>query len=170
MNVPFRFETLRPEQEELVKKWLAQDYVAAHFYGSGLDITLESMKKFLSGEETIFTHWIGYVDEMPFAFLMTSTVDPKEEFFGKYLSANSKAITLDLLIGNQEYLGKGLCAPMIRAFIAQQHPQVTDVFIDPAASNAKAVHVYAKAGFKKVEDYLPEWDPTTPHVLMQWKT
>jgi aminoglycoside 6'-N-acetyltransferase len=164
------FETLRKDQEEMLKQWLQQDYVAEYWFGVGLQNTLKSISRFINGEETPFTLWIAYDGDVPFGYLMTSRVDfEKDHLYAKYLNPSSKAITLDLLIGNPSYLGKGFGDVMIRELLLQKFNEATDVFIDPGANNPKAIHVYEKAGFRKLEEYIPEWDPSCPCVLMHLK-
>jgi RimJ/RimL family protein N-acetyltransferase len=164
------FEPLRKDQEEMLKQWLLQDHVAEFWYGAGLQNALKSISRFVNGEETLFTLWIAYDDTVPFGYLMTSKVDFEiDHLFAKYLYPTSKGITLDLLIGNQSYLGKGLGHEMIRELLRQKFQDATDVFIDPGINNPKAIHVYEKAGFRKLEEYTPEWDPSCPCVLMHLK-
>ncbi len=57
---------------------------------------------------------------------------------------------------------------MIQNFLLQKFPDITDVFIDPAERNTKAIHVYEKAGFVKIEQFIPDWCPI-PHILMRLK-
>ena len=164
------FEELRKDQEEMVKEWLAQDYVAEFWNGVGLENTLKSISRFVNGKETIFTLWIAYDEKTPFAYLMTSTIDPKKDQpHGTYMKPGSSAISLDLLIGNQDYLGKGLSHKMIQEFLLHKFGEMSDVFIDPGTNNPKAIHVYEKAGFVKREEFIPDWDPKHPCLLMQLK-
>ncbi len=169
-QISMHFEILRKDQEEMLKAWLKQDYVAEFWDGVGLQNTLKSISRFVNGEETLFTLWIAYDRTIPFGYLMTSNVDfEKDHLYAKHLSPSSKAITLDLLIGNPSYLGKGFGHRMIQELLQQKFHDVTDVFIDPGVDNPKAIHVYEKAGFRKLEEFIPEWDPSSPCVLMQLK-
>lgn len=164
------FEHLQKGQTKLVKSWLRQDYVAKFWYGNGLKTTLASIDRFVNGEEPLFTLWLAYEGSEPFGFLMTSSVDlQKEQLFAPYCEEDAKAITLDLLIGNPNYLGLGLAHLMIQQFLVQKFPDTTDVFIDPGIENSKAIHVYRKAGFQDIEEFLPEYDPSSPSLLMQLK-
>lgn len=164
------FKLLTKDHEALVKKWLQQDYVAEFWHGTGLESTYKSIASFIDGKETLFTLWIAYDNATPFGYLMTSKVDfSKDYLYAKYLTPTSKAITLDLLIGNTSYLGKGLGHQMIKELLLQKFSDVTDVFIDPGVNNPKAIHVYEKAGFQKLEEFIPEWDPSSPSLLMHLK-
>jgi RimJ/RimL family protein N-acetyltransferase len=62
---------------------------------------------------------------------------------------------LDLFIGDTNYLGKGLGAPLVTAFL-QQHiwPHFDACFVDPEGDNIAAIKAYQKAGFKIIK----KWD------------
>ncbi len=163
-----RFEPLRKGQEALVKQWFSQDYIAKYWYGNGLDNTLATLERFVLGKEELFSLWIAYDEAVPFGYLMTSPIDNSDEPYHDYLKPNDKAISLDLLIGNKAYLGKGLAHQMIINFLQDKYQgKATKVFIDPGSDNAKAIHVYEKAGFKKISEYTPKWDPTIRCILME---
>lgn len=162
------FEKLKRGQENLVKGWLQQDYVAEYWFGEGLENTLQSIEMFILGQELLYTLWLAYDEETPFAYLMTSEVGSNEKPFSKFCGPSSKAITLDLLIGDRTYLGRGLAHVVIGEFLQQKFHDKIDVFIDPSVKNKKAIHVYEKAGFEKLEEFIPSWCPE-PLFLMRFK-
>lgn len=164
------FCSLDKEKAPLVKSWLQQDYVAKYWYGIGLEKTLKTIDRFVKGEEPLYKLWIAKYQNASFGFLMTSPVDiaQKRSIFFRFCNSNTIAITLDLLIGEPPFLGKGLSVPMIQQLLVQKYPDVTDVFIDPSLSNPSAVYVYKKVGFKPVDTFVPDWCPTE-HILMQLK-
>lgn len=113
---------------------------------------MNGLQKFFRGE-SITTYWIGYHKGAPFAFLITSP-------------EGSDATTLDLFICDLNYLGEGLAVPMIGEFLTSQFPNVKKVLIDPEATNARAIHVYQKAGFKIIGEFIASWHPV-PHYQME---
>jgi len=135
------------------------------FHGQGLQNTLKDLDKHIHSSSGFHEHWIAYKEEVPFGYLMTSEVASDEERFSKWREGE-KAITLDLLIGNENFLGRGLSCPMIQEFLLDKFPSVDEVFIDPEVENSKAIHVYEKAGFKKLEQFIAPWHPV-PHWLMK---
>lgn len=141
-------------------------HVAEHFYGTGLANTLSGLSDFVQGKKTLGTYWIAYQGESPFAFLITSKVDPSDEHFGKYCNKDTRGITLDLAIGDVNFLGKGLANPLIHTFLEEMFPEVTDVFIDPSQDNERAIHVYKKAGFEVIGEFIAPWAPK-PHYQMR---
>ncbi|MDB2614292.1 GNAT family N-acetyltransferase, partial [Chlamydiales bacterium] len=75
-------------------------------------------------------------------------------------------ITLDMLIGEEDYLGKSLSNVVIREFLLSEFPEVEEVLIDPEASNSRAVHVYEKVGFTILGEFIPSHSPH-PHYMMR---
>lgn len=55
---------------------------------------------------------------------------------------------------------------MIHEFIVSQFSDSKIVLIDPEISNARAVHVYKKAGFKMSGEFIASWHPV-PHYNMR---
>lgn len=157
----------------MILKWLEAPHVAEFFYGDGLKNTLRNLDLSCDGVNHngayAFYHWVAYHDETPFAFIMTSPVegpyDP-EDAYNQWYEAGARVSTLDLLIGEPDFLGKGLASQMIQTFIRQQYSDIYYFLIDPEAGNTKAIHVYEKAGFRKIGEIVPPFNPK-PHVMMR---
>jgi RimJ/RimL family protein N-acetyltransferase len=64
------------------------------------------------------------------------------------------------MIDNENYLGKGLAASTLEAFTKflqeDVDPTIDTFIIDPDPNNPRAKHVYAKAGFNRVGDFIME--------------
>ncbi len=150
----FRFTFKPAEQRQclLIHAWLAQEHIKAWLHGDGLKNTLEDLENFFKGS-SIHQHWIVYETDIPFGYLLTS-------------DAGENAITLDLFICDLNYLGKGLSVQMIHEFLLSRFPHVKKVLIDPEATNTRAVHVYQKAGFRIVGEFIARWHPVL-HYQMQ---
>ena len=169
-STKFRFEPMCNSQKALVVQWLHQPYVNEWFHGDGLKNTLSGLDLFLSGQEPRFVPWVGYINDVPFALLMTSDIpdsekDDPDSQYAKWIKEGEKRTTLDLLIGEKAYLGKGLASLMIKTFLQEHFSQDTVVFIDPEATNKKAIHVYEQAGFTIIDEFIASWHPV-PHKLM----
>lgn len=148
----FIFKPAQKSDAKMIQDWLCQDYIAEWIHGVGLRNTLNGLEKFFEGKSDT-TYWIGYQENIPFAFLITSP-------------AGKDAITLDLFICNKKYLGRGLAVPMIKQFLVSKFSQVKKVLIDPEATNTRAIHVYEKVGFKIVGEFIASWHPV-PHYQME---
>lgn len=148
----FRFMPAQASQKILIHKWLKQPHIKEWLHGVGLQNTLNGLEEFFRGKFFI-SYWIGYIDDVPFAFLITSP-------------EGKDGITLDLFICDLNYIGKGLAAPMIREFLRSKFPKIKKVFIDPEATNTKAIHVYEKVGFRIIGEFTASWHPV-PHYHME---
>jgi RimJ/RimL family protein N-acetyltransferase len=148
----FVFKPLEIKDRSLVHEWLIQPHIAEWIHGKGLQNTLNGLEKFFQGESST-TYWVGYEKNTPFVFLITSP-------------EGNDAITLDVFICDLSYLGKGMAVPMIQEFLLKQFPNVKRVLIDPEATNTRAIHVYQKAGFKIIGEFIASWHPV-PHYQME---
>ena len=151
-KVHFHFSPAKSSQRAMIHRWLEQDYIKQWIHGVGLQNTLNGLEKFFQGSSNN-TYWIGYDRETPFSFLITSP-------------EGNDAITLDLFICDPSYFGKGLAVPMIHEFLINHFPNVKRVLIDPEATNARAIHVFLKAGFKIIGEFIASWHPV-PHYQME---
>lgn len=151
-HITFRFAPAEPFQRALLHRWFEQKHIKEWLHGVGLQNTLNGLEKFFQGRSDT-TYWIGYDNDVPFAFLITSP-------------EGKDATTLDLFICDLNYLGKGLSVPMIKAFLTSQFSHVKKVLIDPEATNVRAIHVYKKVGFKITGEFIASWHPV-PHYQME---
>lgn len=155
MDIHFNFIPAQMSQKPLIHQWLDQPHIKKWIHGTGLQNSLTGLERFFQGKSKA-TYWIGYDKEIPFAFFIT---EPK----GK------DSITLDLFICHLNYLGKGIAASMIKAFLITQFPNIKRVFIDPEVANKRAIHVYQKVGFKITGEFIASWHPV-PHYQMELDT
>lgn len=165
MHTPFpiHYKPVDSAHQPLVHRWLAEPHVAKWFYGQGLENTLKHLDEFLNGAP--FDYWLAFDREIPFAFLITSSVQKPEDELNRWCSEKGEAITLDLFIGDQKYLGKGLSHILIQHFLLTQFPQVEEVLIDPEATNSHAIHVYQKAGFNLLGEFIPSHSPHLHYMM-----
>ncbi len=148
----FHFEPVKFSQKSLVHQWLKQPHISEWIHGVGLQNTLNGLEEFFQGVSDT-TYWIGYSDDTPFAFLITSP-------------EGSEATTLDLFICDLNFVGKGLAVQMIQEFLITHFSTMKKILIDPEATNSRAIHVYQKAGFKITGKFIASWHPV-PHYLME---
>lgn len=171
----FIFKPATESQREMIHQWLQQDYIRKWIHGQGLQNTLSGLETFfryqsenkeLDRQSNITEHWIGYDDNKPFVYLLTSNIFKNTtDEYAKYSESDGLAITLDIFMGEKEYLGKGLANTVIKEFLLSQFSDVSEVFIDPEKSNERATHVYQKAGFHIVGEFIAAWHPVPHHIM-----
>lgn len=167
------FKQAKKEYKEIILSWFKEEHVKEFYYGKGLQNTLHNLELYCQeindNGRYKFDHWIAFYNSVPFGFLMTSPItgpyNPNDDY-KKWYAEGKKTFTLDLLIGAKEFLGRGLAHKMIKKFIIDQFSNADYFIIDPSLSNKKAIHVYEKAGFKKVDTFFPSYDPV-PHLMMR---
>ena len=147
-------------------QWLEQDHVREFWDNSqehkdDIRIFAEGRLQASSYFDGVFDYWIGSHDAEQFCLLMTSRLASDDELpalWKQQLSKTGKTISIDFCIGDVRFLGKGLAAETLNRFIEFFRSNIESVsdtfFIDPDATNTKAQHVYAKAGFKPVGRYV----------------
>lgn len=162
MDLSFKFVDMA--HRDLVHEWLLKPHVAKWFYGQGLQNTLSHLDDFLKGQSSA-QYYLGYDGDRPFAFFITSLVEKPDDELSVWCTKEGTAITLDLLIGESDYLGKGLSGLLIQEFLRTQFRDVSEVLIDPEATNLHAIHIYTKVGFKTLGTFIPSHSPH-PHYMM----
>lgn len=166
MNISFKKVGL--EQVAIILSWLTQPHVQEFWDTTQAhkdDIVLfaqgrPSPSSYCDG---LYNYYIGYVDEQPHALVMF--IKEKEEYDieeikKQHLSKTGSTYSLDYMIGNPDFLGKGFGAKTLEAFLkymrTELDPSADTFFIDPEATNTRAKHVYEKAGFVHVGDFIME--------------
>jgi len=167
----FYFSPVTINDKPLILHWLKQDHIKEWIHGKGLMNTLRGLDKFLVNQVDNFKqskdtqHWIGFVDGEPTVYLLVTNVI-SGDIYAQYCKKSERAITLDIFLGNRNYLGKGLADVIIKTFIKAHFNDIDVIFIDPEQKNLRAIHVYEKVGFKKTGGFIAPWHPV-PHYIMK---
>ncbi len=78
-----------------------------------------------------------------------------------------EAIGVDLSIGNEKDLGRGIGSSVLRAFVVRlQSLGYTTIIIDPDPGNDRAIKAYWKAGFRPVRHLADKYDDV---LIMQFE-
>lgn len=169
-DINFRFAN--QSDQELILDWHQKSHVRKFWDNS--ETQRNNVKSFLAGKKELYDYWLALLEDVPYALLMTSDAkDTPPDFWLPYLPRHGAALTIDFMIGAEEYVGKGLGAKTLRAFIdylVAKDSNITTFIIDPAAHNERAVHVYQKAGFEIQESFAPKsgYFKDIEHYLMTY--
>ncbi len=175
------FEKINFRHIDIIFKWLAEPFIQEFW-----DNTLahkEDILNFAHGRKKPsnycggkYVYWIALCDGHPFAMLMTmfeTAEDHIDDIKLNYLSKTGHTYGIDYMIGDKNYFGKGYGAKTLSAFLdffrRDFDPRADTFLIDPACNNSRAKHVYLKAGFELVADFVMSGDVSgsgKPHHLL----
>ncbi len=165
-----RFEKVTGAHLDTIFSWLRQPHIME--FWDNTQAHKDDIVNFVQGR-TIpssyaggeYVYWIAYLEDEPFAMLMTIQETHKEDIGPeklKRLSKTGHTYGLDYMIGNPKFFGKGYGSQTLSDFIDYFReffdPKADTFLIDPASDNPKAKHVYMKVGFKHVCDFMMEGD------------
>lgn len=164
------FEQVTDAHISTILNWLAEPHVMAFWDNS--DAHKDDILNFVSGRiepslycDGKFVYWIASFDNQPFAMFMTIQETGEDDIGDEKLSHLSKTghtYGLDYMIGNPQFLGKGYGAKTLAAFLdfirLDYDPKADTFLIDPASDNPRAKHIYEKAGFDHVCDFVMPGD------------
>ena len=172
MTETFTFRRAELSDDGLISRWFHSPHVS-EFWGEASK-NIRDFRSAMTGVGALFNYWIGQDDTIPFCLLITTdaTRDTPEHLV-PFLTETGEAWTLDVLIGPPEYVGRGIATQMLESFLSHiqyQNRALRTVLIDPEANNSRAIHVYEKAGFQLVSEFVPSGGAFQgkPHVLMAY--
>lgn len=155
------FEKAASKHQDIIFAWLAEPHMVE--FWDNTQEHKDDILNFINGRKQHYfygttKYWVASFDTKPYAFILTDEIKSFEEdlpdLLRENLSKTGNTISLDLGIGNKAFLGKGLAAPTLKAFIKfyQSHidHKADTYFIDPDEHNPRAIYVYQQAGFKIV--------------------
>ena len=142
-------------------RWLTDERVLMYWDGrdnpSPLERVVEEYRPEVLGEGPEAPCIVEF-EGRPIGFVRYYPVEPVAEEFGlREEDGAENAYALDLFIGEPERWGQGLGTRTVNAMVRYCFEKLgaPRVFIDPQAWNERAVHVYEKAGFRKLR-LMPE--------------
>ena len=172
MTEIFSFRRAELNDDGLISRWFHSPHVS-EFWGDA-PANIRDFRSAMTDVCTLFNYWIGQDDTIPFCLLITTDATrDTPEHLAPFLPETGEAWTLDILIGPPEYVGRGIATQMLESFLSHiqyQNRALRTVLIDPEANNSRAIHVYEKAGFQLVSEFVPSDGAFQgkPHVLMAY--
>jgi len=156
------FQPLQEAHLPLLLKWLETPHVKA-WWDQDVQWTPKLIKekfgtyvqgyKVEEGLKKPMRAYIISIDDVPIGYIQLYNAHdfPREDNILLTDLPNSLA-ALDIFIGEEGYVGKGLGAKIMKQFLEEYvDPSYDACFVDPDTANIKAIRAYEKAGFKKVK-------------------
>ncbi|MBS0604196.1 MAG: GNAT family N-acetyltransferase [Verrucomicrobia bacterium] len=162
--------------KKLIKSWFDKPHVKEYWDNS--KEMWDNVESYLEGDKILFDYWICLYDKEPYGLIMTSDAaepDPRTkkqlDYFIPWIEPEGTTLTIDFMIGEKAFLGKGLSDLTLKKFAEVQEPSVTAFLVDPEVKNEKALHVYEKAGFVRVSTFIrgQGFFKGKPHYLLKMK-
>ena len=130
--------------------WLQQPHVR-EFWDDG-DRTPEQVQEHYFAPGWDVLAFLALLDGQPAGYIQAYPVTAGSDY-AAWGSETGETWGIDLFIGEEKWLGRGLAVPIIRTFLTHLRglrPALRRVLIDPEEKNSRARHVYARAGFTKL--------------------
>ncbi|MFN7038018.1 MAG: GNAT family N-acetyltransferase [Alphaproteobacteria bacterium] len=170
MTQKIHFEKVTSDHIDIIFSWLNQGFIKE--FWDNTQGHKDDIINFVEGRKTLsnyadgkYVYWIASAGDVPFAMFMTIH-ETQDEDIGQekldHLSKIGNTYGLDYMIGNSNFFGKGYGATTLTKFIdffrEYIDPKADTFIIDPASDNPRAKHVYMKAGFTHICDFMMEGD------------
>jgi len=160
----FTFRALTPEDLPLVAAWRRKPHVAAWWGGPPTDEEVRDDLLPDFGSEVLW-RFIAELDGAPVGLVQAYDVMRCDPAWWRD-ETDPGARGIDLFLGEEALLGRGLGARMIAAFVRSLFdgdPHVTKVQADPSPSNVRSIRAFERAGFRRVAEIVT---PDGPALLM----
>jgi RimJ/RimL family protein N-acetyltransferase len=151
------FSTFTTRDLPLLHSWFLQPHVA-YWWQEPIawhEFHTKWSERIATGLSAYHTPWFGHIaciNAIPIGYIQHFFITSQQAH--GYPVLVQKTVGLDFFIGEQAYLGKKLSTPIIATYlhtiVQEDHTSVSTVLIEPSVTNNRAIHVYAKAGFKSL--------------------
>ncbi|UPM42008.1 GNAT family N-acetyltransferase [Halocatena salina] len=156
-TIAFRKATMDRDLERL-HAWFNAEHVLPYWQlNEPLPAVRAAVAEKLDDEH--LTPYIGYLDHVPMSYWECYWVGGDE--LAEYCDTEPADQGIHLLIGPEEYLGRGYAIPLVRAVTEMQfsHPETDRILTEPDIRNDAVIHVFERCGFEpRREIELPEKD------------
>lgn len=166
MSIAFR--RLRHSETPLIHRWLHTPHVARWWYEDvgTLEEVEERYSAYIEGRENVEAYLILHGGS-PIGYIQTYSISIEEEY-ARLVGVEDSA-GLDLFIGEEEFLYRGLGPEIIRCFIEEivfSDERYEACVIGPEPGNKAAIRAYGKVGFQYFKTIHVPGEPE-PEYLMK---
>ncbi len=172
MSDPRRIGFRRMVMDDLpvMHRWLQTPHVLEWWWGGvapSYEAVTEKYGPRIRGEEPT-DPYLMLSGDRPIGYIQTYMIRDYPEY-AALVEADDGAAGMDLFIGEEDSLHKGLGSHILRAFLREivfGAGDATSCIIDPSEANRIAIRAYEKAGFRYLKT-VPSPNEPTPECLMR---
>ncbi|WP_320416922.1 GNAT family N-acetyltransferase [Paenibacillus polygoni] len=156
---------LQPEDAGLLEKWLSDPEVLEYYEGRDRPHDAELVQRhFYENDDEVYAYIIQY-KEVDIGYIQYYAVKSDEaEEMGLSILRGELVYGMDQFIGEVSFWNCGIGTKLLHLMVRYLTSEcgVDRIIMDPQTWNQRAIHVYEKAGFRKV-NLLPnhEWHEGT---------
>lgn len=158
------FEPLRSDHLPLLREWLGREHVSRWWRTREESVT--HAEEALAGLDAT-DYYLIVTDGRAVGMIQTYRVDNHPNWAALVGEEGGGAAGIDLLIGEQEAVGRGLGPQVLEAFAREvifREPDITAVIATVEEANRRSWRAFEKAGFRHVRDVEEDG---LPHRLMR---
>jgi RimJ/RimL family protein N-acetyltransferase len=163
------FRPLRSSGLPLLHRWLNAPHVARWWYGDDTSWrgVVEEYTRYIEGREPVEPYLILH-DDRPIGYIQAYLVSDDEEYAGLVEVEVEDSAGVDMFIGEEEYLYRGLGGEILRRFLVEvvfRDERVRVCVIGPESKNVAAIRAYEKAGFRFFKTIQAPGEPEPEHLM-----
>ncbi len=153
----------------LIYKWLHEPHVHEWYekeQENTLQEIIEKYGKKVRREEPTDSFLVLY-ENNPAGYIQTSKVKDWPTF-AAIVDNSQSAATVDVFIGNIEFIGKGFGSQSIKKFLKEvvfRYPGISTCYVDPEPENLRAIKSYEKVGFKYLKTVQINGEPALAYIM-----
>lgn len=159
------FRPLARADLSVMQQWLSDPDVG-RWYSEG-ELSPENLERHygpgIDGTDPV-DQYITRIEGRDIGYIQAYVIDDEPEY-ARQLEVEPGAVGIDLFIGDSAVRGRGWGVPVLQAFVERivfGTMRAPIAIIAPEPANERAIHVYAKAGFRWRKT-VPIVDEASPH-------
>lgn len=162
------FQRLKSSDLALIHRWLNTPHVARWWYddAGSYEEVAERYAPYIEGEEGVEPYLILHADR-PIGYIQTGRISHDEEY--DRLVGIEDSAGVDLFIGGEEFVHKGLGPHVLRLFLERivlADEDIKACVIGPEPENRAAIRAYEKAGFRYFKTIQVPGERQPEHLMM----
>ena len=172
MKEKITFKSLREKELPLMHRWLNTPHVSEWWSLDGnhhpsMEEVVRHYSPRIKRQDPVDVYIIIY-EGKAIGMIQSCCLDDEPEEKDK-VGIDHSCAGIDLFIGEEDYVHRGLGSSIIREFLKQVVFKKYDVdccIIDPQVENKIAIRAYEKAGFKYLKTVWYEKDSQQEHIFI----